>query len=398
MELDGRTRRSSRASSTKDATIDFDKQAAGHVEVVDNTERLLLNRYPLLRDFSQGELDKLDKAVVRKLDWVFLPCVTLMLLMNYLDRINVSNARLAGMQSDLNMTDVEWSAGISLFYVGYIISQIPANVFIAKGKPRVLLPACMLGWSCVTICMPAMKSPWAFMLCRFLVGITEGPFLPAVSVITSSWYTRQESPMRMGIWHAGNVTSNIFSGLMAAGILTGMDNLAGLHFWQWFFIIEGAISILVGVLGFWAIPKLAAQHSHIVKTFGFSEVGTYLIQAPPYLVAYIFMLTLSWSSGRTGDHAFHIIGAILMCMVGAVIMISTLNPGARYFSVFLLCSGPFLGLNLQLAWETTVVPRPRTKRAALVAIANCVSSVTHWFSPYAFLRSQEPRYATGGGL
>ena len=118
----------------------------------------------------------------------------------------------------------------------------------------------------------------------------------------------------------------------------------------------------------------------------------------PYLVAYIVMLTLSWSSGRTGDHAFHIIGAILMCMVGAVIMISTLNPGARYFSVFLLCSGPFLGLNLQLAWETTVVPRPRTKRAALVAIANCVSSVTHWFSPYAFLRSQEPRYATGGGL
>ncbi|KAI7219182.1 major facilitator superfamily transporter [Hortaea werneckii] len=463
MELDGRTRRSSRASSTKDATIDFDKQAAGHVEVVDNTERLLLDRYPLLRDLSQGELDKLDKAVVRKLDWVFLPCVTLMLLMNYLDRINVSNARLAGMQSDLNMTDVEWSAGISLFYVGYIISQIPANVFIAKGKPRVLLPACMLGWSCVTICMPAMKSPWAFMLCRFLVGITEGPFLPAVSVITSSWYTRQESPMRMGIWHAGNVTSNIFSGLMAAGILTGMDNLAGLHSWQWFFIIEGAISILVGVLGFWAIPnwphntptyyfspqmaemaqyrsavsaggrseddeggyfdgiRLAAKDPFtwmfaalhfflilsqsfkdflpsIVKTFGFSEVGTYLIQAPPYLVAYIVMLTLSWSSGRTGDHAFHIIGAILMCMVGAVIMISTLNPGARYFSVFLLCSGPFLGLNLQLAWETTVVPRPRTKRAALVAIANCVSSVTHWFSPYAFLRSQEPRYATGGGL
>jgi MFS family permease len=79
------------------------------------------------------------------------------------------------MQEDLNMTDVEWSAGISLFYVGYIISQIPANVIIAKGKPRWLLPACMLGWSAVTISMPAMKSSWSFMLCRFLVGVTEGP-------------------------------------------------------------------------------------------------------------------------------------------------------------------------------------------------------------------------------
>jgi sugar phosphate permease len=83
---------------------------------------------------------------------------------SYLDRINVSNARLAGMQEDCNMTDVEWSAGISLFYVGYIISQIPANVIIAKGKPRVLLPCCMLAWSAVTICMPAMNSPWSFML------------------------------------------------------------------------------------------------------------------------------------------------------------------------------------------------------------------------------------------
>jgi hypothetical protein len=57
-------------------------------------------------------------------------------------------------------------------------------------------------------------------------------------------------------------------------------------------------------------------------------------------------------------------------------MISTLNVPARYFSIFLLCAGPFVGLNIQISWETTVVPRPRTKRAALIAIANCVSSVS----------------------
>lgn len=85
---------------------------------------------------------------------------------------------------------------ISLFYVGYIISQIPANIVIAKGKPRWLLPCCMLGWSAVTICMTAMTKPWAFMLCRFLVGVTEGPFLPGVSLMTSSWYTKEESPLR----------------------------------------------------------------------------------------------------------------------------------------------------------------------------------------------------------
>jgi MFS family permease len=159
------------------------------------------------------------------------------------------------MQEDLNMTDVEWSAGISLFYVGYIISQVPANVIIAKGKPRLLLPLCMLAWSAVTISMPAMKTSWSFMLCRFLVGVTEGPFLPAVSLMTSSWYTKEESPLRMGIWHAGNIISNVISGILAAGILTNMDNVAGLHAWQWFFLLEGMVSILVAVLGFWYLPN-----------------------------------------------------------------------------------------------------------------------------------------------
>jgi MFS family permease len=174
-------------------------------------------------------------------------------LSSYLDRINVSNARLAGMQEDLHMTDVEWSAGISLFYVGYIISQIPGNVIIAKSSPRVIMPCIMLAWSAVTMAMPAVKSPWGFMLCRFLVGVTEGPFLPVVALMTSSWYTKEESPLRMGIWHAGNIISNVFSGLLAAGILTGMDNIAGLHSWQWFLFIEGIVSVLVAISGFWLL-------------------------------------------------------------------------------------------------------------------------------------------------
>lgn len=141
------------------------------------------------------------------------------------------------------------------------------------------------------------------------------------------------------------------------------------------------------------------------------------MQAPPYLIAYAVTLLISWSSGRMLEHCWHIVGSIAVCLIGATIMISTLNTGARYFSLILLCSGPFVGLNvrislphnppclyltrpsqIQLSWETTVVPRPRTKRAALIAFANCVSSVSHWFTPYFFLRSQEPRYETGGGV
>ncbi|KAK5728650.1 hypothetical protein LTR15_001787 [Elasticomyces elasticus] len=209
----------------------LDKKPIEHVEEAD-FNNAILQRYALISGKSEEELSKLNNSVLKKLDWKFLPI------------------------EDCHMTDVEWSAGISLFYVGYIIGQIPGmswnsfmpiehllmstgNVIIAKSKPRVILPICMLAWSVVTICMTAMRSPWSFMLCRFLVGLTEGPFLPAVSLMTSSWYTKHESPLRMGIWHAGNIISNVFSGLLAAAILTNMDGIATLHAWQWFILIEG---------------------------------------------------------------------------------------------------------------------------------------------------------------
>lgn len=76
--------------------------------------------------------------------------------LSYLDRINVSNARLAGLQEDLNMSDTVWNAGISAFYVGYLVGQLPGNLIMAKTNPRLFLPTIMLMWSAGTICMPAM--------------------------------------------------------------------------------------------------------------------------------------------------------------------------------------------------------------------------------------------------
>ena len=89
---------------------------------------------------------------------------------------------------------------------------------------------------------------------------------------------------------------------------------------------------------------------------------------------------------------------IIFSGMGGSLLIATLNVGARYFGLILLICGTYNGLNLQLSWETTVVPAPRAKKAALIAIANCVSQSSHWFSPYFFPTSQEPYYRLGGGL
>ena len=83
-------------------------------------------------------------------------CRKLIRSCSYLDRINVSNARLAGLQDDLKMSDTIWNAGISTFYVGYLIGQLPGNLILVKANPKNFLPGIMLMWSVGTICMPAM--------------------------------------------------------------------------------------------------------------------------------------------------------------------------------------------------------------------------------------------------
>ena len=125
---------------------------------------------------------------------------------------------------------------------------------------------------------------------------------------------------------------------------------------------------------------------------------TYLIQAPPYAFAYIFACAVAWSSSRFRESFWHVVIPAILAAVGCSILIGTINVGARYFALFLLISGTYSGFNIQLSWETTVVPAPRSKKAALIAIANCISQTSHWFSPYFYPRSHEPMYRLGGGL
>ncbi|KAI5371238.1 Putative major facilitator superfamily, MFS transporter superfamily [Septoria linicola] len=222
------------------------------IEVV--TPSSIQSQFPTLYDLTTEQMAALEKQLVRKLDWRLMPTITIMFLMNYLDRINMSNARLAGLKSDLNMSDTVWNAGISTFYVGYLIGQLPGNLWLAKVRPSLLLPSMMLASSVCTICMPAVTSGVGFCLVRFVTGLAEAPFFAGITLMTSSWHNKHENPTRMAVWHAGNTISNIISGFLAAGILHGLGDAAGLHSWQCFFIIEGAASIIVGIAAYFILP------------------------------------------------------------------------------------------------------------------------------------------------
>lgn len=104
-------------------------------------------RFSTLQDLDETQMATLNKKLLRRIDWRLMPTITIMFLMNYLDRINISNARIAGLQDDLGMSDTMWSTAISMFYVGYLIGQLPGNLWLARVRPSILLPSMMVSAS-----------------------------------------------------------------------------------------------------------------------------------------------------------------------------------------------------------------------------------------------------------
>jgi hypothetical protein len=94
------------------------------------------------------------------------------------------------------------------------------------------------------------------------------------------------------------------------------------------------------------LHSLTASTFHIVATLGFDKITTYLVQAPPPIVAFLVTLAVSWSSGRMLEFGWHIVIPMALTGVGCAVMITTLNVGARYFCMILLVTGPFIGLNV----------------------------------------------------
>ncbi|WVR04911.1 hypothetical protein IAU60_001923 [Kwoniella sp. DSM 27419] len=430
----------------EDAEVDKDKD-----EIDVNSPEAILQRYPLLRNMSEKELDLLNRKVRRRIDIWMLPILTVCLMINYLDRSNVTNARVAGMQEDMNMTDVQLHVDPAAWVAPAF--QVQAKNHHPTDDARLVRPYHPL---------PFVRSPAGFACARLAVGLAEGPFLPAVALMTSSWYVREELPFRMALWHGAQTISNVLGGPFAAAVLENMDGIRGMHAWEWFMIIEGALSIAVAIVAYWMLPNwanntpwltpeqtemaqyrlvlsagghdeatsdlsiwqgakmackspftwlfmslhfwlIAAQSfkdflPSILRTLSKSTLMTYLLQSPAYLLGYFAILGFGYTSGRFKDSVWHVIGPITLSAVGTAMLISTMNVGVRYTGVCFLIMGVFSGLNIQVSWSTQLVPGPRHKKAAMLAIANTFGTASHWFTPYFFLTNQKPLYRFGGGL
>lgn len=175
--------------------------------------------------------------LLRKIDLHLLPFLIVMYLLNFLDRSNLAQARQGSLESDLGMKGTDFNLATSIFFVGYLLMQLPSNMLITRVQPRVYLSTAMVLWGVVSTCNAAAHSFGALVAIRFCLGFVEAPFFPGAIFLMSSWYTRAELVRRIAWFYSGNALANMFGGLLAAGILGNLDGDMGLASWRWLFII-----------------------------------------------------------------------------------------------------------------------------------------------------------------
>ncbi|KAG5803600.1 hypothetical protein H9Q74_012430 [Fusarium xylarioides] len=155
---------------------------------------------------------RLTRRVLFKTDTRVLPSLALLFLCSFLDRTNVGNAKIIGMEKDLGLTNLQYSQGLAVFYATYVFSELPSNLVLKKVSPRIWLPTLTVVWGIITMCLGFVRNFASFAAVRALLGVAEGGLLPGMVLYLSSIYTRGELALRIGIFYTAASLSGAFGG------------------------------------------------------------------------------------------------------------------------------------------------------------------------------------------
>ncbi|KXJ94864.1 major facilitator superfamily domain-containing protein [Microdochium bolleyi] len=187
-----------------------------------------------------------EHRLLRKIDLHVYPILFVIYMLSFLDRINISNARIQGLTEDLNMHGNDFNIALFVYFVPYILLEIPSNMIFRRFRPAVYLSTLMFCWGLVNMCMGFVTSYKALVALRFLLGVFEAGVMPGIVYLTSMYYKRHEFQTRMSLFFCSTLVGGAFGGLLAYAI-SKLGGTAGLAAWQWIFILEGLATVLVAM-------------------------------------------------------------------------------------------------------------------------------------------------------
>jgi sugar phosphate permease len=193
-------------------------------------------------------------ALYRKITWKLIPFLCLCYLAAYLDRINIGFAKLQ-MLDQLKFSETAFGLGAGLFFVGYILFEVPSNLILEKVGARIWIARIMITWGVLSACTMLVATPTQFYVLRFLLGAAEAGFLPGVLYYLTTWFPTYRRGRIIALFMIGLPLSSVVGGPLSGWIMSHFDQSGGLRGWQWLFILEALPSIALGILTFWVLPN-----------------------------------------------------------------------------------------------------------------------------------------------
>ncbi|KYK58452.1 hypothetical protein DCS_05468 [Drechmeria coniospora] len=200
---------------------------------------------------ADGRIDSAaERRLVRKLDLAIFPTFFVIYMMSFLDRINISNARIQGMEKELALDQGNrFNVVLFVYFISYILLEVPSNMVMKKVRPSLYISSLMFVWGIVNMCMGFVHSYQALVALRFLLGVFEAGVLPGIIYVTSMYYKRHEYQKRMSFFFCSTVVAGAFGGLLAYAISGAARRYGVPHAaWRWIFVVEGGMTSALALL------------------------------------------------------------------------------------------------------------------------------------------------------
>ncbi|KAL5322196.1 hypothetical protein ACEPPN_010166 [Leptodophora sp. 'Broadleaf-Isolate-01'] len=399
------------------------------------------------------------RRLLRKLDIRLLPFFALLYLLSFLDRTNIGNARLFGLVTDLGMDpkSLQYNTALAVFFPTYIIAEIPSNMMMKRLTPSIWLSFIMIAWSAIVIGMGFVHNFAGLLACRVLLGLAEGGLFPGVAYYITLWYPRHETGFRIAFFFSAATAAGAFGGLLAAAIgkMAGLGGKAG---WSWIFIIEGLITIVVGVLAYFVIvdspekarfvteedkAEIRRRIAHdaneladefdmryvrdalrdwkiwahclctigiftpvysfsfflptIIRNMGYSNTHAQLMSAPPYVVGCLVTICAGYMADKTKQRGLFQALFSATALVGWVMLISSHRPAIQYTGTFFACSGIFACVPLGVTWNSNNIGGS-LKRGVGIAMHVGSGNLGGILASFIYLPKDSPRFIQGHAI
>lgn len=197
--------------------------------------------------------DPVHARATRKTMLKLIPLLCLIYFMSYIDRTNVSMAKTQ-FETDIGLSAAAYGLGAGIFFISYAFLEIPSNLIMYKVGPRAWITRIALTWGAVTVLMMFVQGEYSFYILRFILGAAEAGLFPAMAYMVTVWFAQHQRASVMGYIYLAPTIALIIGGPLG-GALMEMDDIAGLHGWQWMFIVEGLITMAIGVLLWFKLPS-----------------------------------------------------------------------------------------------------------------------------------------------